>query len=151
MLFVQGFVAETKTIHHTRPEILHQYVRLADQPAQDLRPASRLQIEHDATLVAVHHHKGGGFVSDFCGTMCLVSSPFGVFSILMTSAPISASMSVQVGPAMTWVRSTIFNPASGPIGRPSMLVKRAFTYSPAHCGWRLLRKASNPSRKSRLM
>ena len=51
----------------------------------------------------------------FGGTVLRVSSPFGVFSILMTSAPMSASMSVQVGPAITCVRSTTFNPVSGPI------------------------------------
>src|ERR1700730_5865873 len=33
----------------------------------------------------------------------------------MTSAPMSASMSVHVGPAMTCVRSITFNPANGPI------------------------------------
>src|SRR5947209_6799048 len=53
----------------------------------------------------------------FGGTLWRVSSPRGVFSILITSAPISASMSVHVGPAMTWVRSITFNPASGPIDR----------------------------------
>ncbi len=51
----------------------------------------------------------------FGGTECRVSSPFGDFSILMTSAPMSASIRVQVGPAMTWVRSTTFRPASGPV------------------------------------
>src|SRR5262245_45268691 len=52
----------------------------------------------------------------FGGTEWRVSSPFGHFSILMTSAPMSASISVQVGPAMTWVRSTTLRPASGPCG-----------------------------------
>src|SRR6202035_628644 len=33
----------------------------------------------------------------------------------MTSAPMSASISVQVGPAMTCVRSTTFSPLRGPI------------------------------------
>src|SRR5262249_33129937 len=36
-------------------------------------------------------------------------------SILITSAPMSASMSVHVGPAIMWVRSITFNPASGPM------------------------------------
>src|SRR6267142_2237728 len=39
----------------------------------------------------------------------------------MTSAPMSASISVQVGPAMTWVRSTTFNPLRGPIVAPAIL------------------------------
>ena len=45
--------------------------------------------------------------------------PSGFFSTLMTSAPMSASISVQVGPAITCVRSTTFNPESGPISVPS--------------------------------
>src|SRR6188472_3608611 len=49
------------------------------------------------------------------GTDLRVSSPSGVFSILMTSAPMSASMSVQVGPAITCVRSTTFSPVNGPV------------------------------------
>src|SRR5262245_12575180 len=57
----------------------------------------------------------------FGGTEWRVSSPFGDFSILMTSAPMSASISVQVGPAMTWVRSTTFRPASGPGRWPAEL------------------------------
>jgi hypothetical protein len=55
------------------------------------------------------------------GIECRVSSPSGSFSILITSAPMSASMSVQVGPAITWVRSTTFSPASGPmVTRPTI-------------------------------
>ena len=50
------------------------------------------------------------------GTERRVSSPSGIFSTLITSAPMSASISVQVGPAMTWVRSITFRPSSGPIG-----------------------------------
>src|SRR5260370_4124937 len=38
----------------------------------------------------------------------------------MTSAPMSASISVQVGPAMTCVRSTTFNPDRGPIVSPAI-------------------------------
>src|SRR4051812_30023234 len=49
------------------------------------------------------------------GTDRRVSSPAGLFSILITSAPMSASINVQVGPAITCVRSTTFNPVSGPI------------------------------------
>src|SRR3954465_4679373 len=49
------------------------------------------------------------------GIMRRVSSPPGFFSTLITSAPMSARMSVQVGPAMTWVRSSTLRPASGPI------------------------------------
>src|ERR1700720_992667 len=40
----------------------------------------------------------------------------------MTSAPMSASISVQVGPAMTCVRSTTFNPDRGPIVSPAILL-----------------------------
>src|SRR5882724_6384352 len=40
----------------------------------------------------------------------------------MTSAPMSASISVQVGPAMTCVRSTTFNPLRGPIVSPAILL-----------------------------
>src|SRR5712675_1886228 len=38
----------------------------------------------------------------------------------MTSAPMSASISVQVGPAMTCVRSTTFSPFRGPIVSPAI-------------------------------
>src|SRR5437879_7050338 len=47
-----------------------------------------------------------------------VSSPPGIFSSLMTSAPMSASMSPQVGPAMTWHSSITLRPASGPCLAP---------------------------------
>jgi hypothetical protein len=43
-----------------------------------------------------------------------VSSPPGCFSTLMTSAPMSASMSPQTGPAMMWASSMTFRPAKGP-------------------------------------
>jgi len=43
-----------------------------------------------------------------------VESPFGG-SILITSAPRSASSIVQNGPAITWVRSTTRRPASAPL------------------------------------
>src|SRR5262245_9646623 len=44
-----------------------------------------------------------------------MSSPSGVFSTLITSAPISASIKPQVGPAMTCANSITLTPASGPI------------------------------------
>ena len=50
------------------------------------------------------------------GTERRVSSPPGTFSTLMTSAPMSASMRVQVGPAMMCVRSTTLRPASALMG-----------------------------------
>src|SRR6516165_6007601 len=62
----------------------------------------------------------------FGGIMWRVSSPFGVFSILMTSAPKSASISVQVGPAMTCVRSITFKPVNGPIERSCQPCVRLF-------------------------
>ena len=52
------------------------------------------------------------------GAVWRVSSPCGTFSTLITSAPMSASMSVHVGPAMTCVRSTTFSPANGPMAPP---------------------------------
>src|SRR6266568_6740974 len=55
-----------------------------------------------------------GSSASFGGIMYRLSSPCGDFSILMTSAPMSASMRVQVGPAMTWVRSMTFKPDNGP-------------------------------------
>ena len=42
------------------------------------------------------------------------SSPPGTFSTLMTSAPMSASISPQVGPAMMWASSMTLKPDSGP-------------------------------------
>src|ERR1051326_8941595 len=48
------------------------------------------------------------------GTMRRVSSPSGMRSTLMTSAPMSASMSPQTGPAMMWASSITLTPASGP-------------------------------------
>src|SRR5262244_3512940 len=39
----------------------------------------------------------------------------------MTSAPMSASISVQVGPAMTCVRSITRKPVNGPIGQSCLL------------------------------
>src|SRR5437899_2263686 len=51
------------------------------------------------------------------GTERRVSSPPGIFSTLITSAPMSASIRPQVGPAMTWHNSMTLRPASGPEGR----------------------------------
>src|ERR1700678_2393749 len=45
-----------------------------------------------------------------------VSSPEPGFSILTTSAPRSASICTQVGPASTRVRSNTLTPLSGPVG-----------------------------------
>src|SRR5208282_3194896 len=45
-----------------------------------------------------------------------VSSPEPGFSILITSAPKSASICTQVGPASTRVRSNTLMPLSGPVG-----------------------------------
>jgi hypothetical protein len=42
------------------------------------------------------------------------SSPPGIFSTLMTLAPISASISPQTGPAMICASSMTLSPASGP-------------------------------------
>ena len=55
-----------------------------------------------------------------------LSSPSGMRSTLTTSAPMSASMSVQVGPAMTWVRSITFRPSSGPISTSPALLTQAY-------------------------
>ena len=45
-----------------------------------------------------------------------VSSPPGTRSTLITSAPRSASIMPQVGPAMICASSNTFTPASGPVG-----------------------------------
>src|SRR5450830_1178161 len=148
MLFVQGFVAETKTIHHTRPEILHQYVRLADQPAQDLRPASRLQIEHDATLVAVHHHKGGGFVSDFWRDhVPRVIAIRRLFDLDDVGTHIGEHE--RTGRTCHYMGEINNLQTSQRTHRTTLFAREALDcYSPDHCGWRLLRNASKPSRKS---
>ena len=46
------------------------------------------------------------------GPICRVSSPPLGFSTFTTSAPMSASIIVQYGPAMIWVRSSTFMPSS---------------------------------------
>jgi hypothetical protein len=46
------------------------------------------------------------------------SSPPGTFSTLITSAPMSASISPQTGPAMTWASSITLSPESGPFFNP---------------------------------
>ena len=62
----------------------------------------------------------------FGGIMWRLSSPLGVFSTLMTSAPMSASISVQVGPAMTCVKSITFKPVNGPIGQSCFASRSLF-------------------------
>ena len=62
----------------------------------------------------------------FGGIMWRLSSPLGVFSTLMTSAPISASISEQVGPAMTCVKSITFKPVNGPIGQSCFASRSLF-------------------------
>jgi hypothetical protein len=52
------------------------------------------------------------------GTLRRVSSPPGTFSTLITSAPMSASIKVQVCPAMMCVRSMTLSPASAVMSRP---------------------------------
>ena len=44
------------------------------------------------------------------------SSPSGNFSTLTTSAPMSASIRPQTGPAMMWESSMTLSPESGPDG-----------------------------------
>ena len=48
------------------------------------------------------------------GSIRRVSSPPSAFSTLITSAPMSASMRAEVGPAITWARSMTRIPLSGP-------------------------------------
>src|SRR5271166_665363 len=55
-----------------------------------------------------------------------VSSPEPGFSILITSAPKSASICTQVGPASTRVRSNTLMPLSGPAG--SVIVSSRFRW-----------------------
>ena len=48
------------------------------------------------------------------GKNLLVSSPPGIFSILITSAPRSANIKPQVGPAIICASSNTFTPWIGP-------------------------------------
>src|SRR5262249_58070558 len=58
IVLAQLLVAKAEPLHHTGREILDEHVSLADQPAQDLRPAWRLQVERATALLPVHHPKG---------------------------------------------------------------------------------------------
>src|SRR5919199_2796503 len=78
-------------------------------------PPSLLRSSTRPRLLRFIIRKAAASSPTFGGSMRRVSSPSGFFSILITSAPMSASMSVQVGPAMTWVRSMTFNPLRGPM------------------------------------
>src|SRR5690606_3891645 len=56
-------------------------------------------------------------------------SPPSSFSTLMTSAPMSASIRPQTGPAITWLRSRTRIPLSGPV-RSAVIPRRLFFREP---------------------
>jgi hypothetical protein len=60
----QRLVAEAEPLHRALPIILDHHVRLAQKPPQRVLRRRLLQVEHDAALVAVHHHEGCGFAVD---------------------------------------------------------------------------------------
>src|SRR5690606_7339201 len=60
-----------------------------------------------------------------------VSSPPSSFSTLMTSAPMSASISPQTGPAITWLRSITRMPLSGP--ERSAVIPRRLSFCARPC------------------
>ena len=49
----EPLVAAAQALHHPRPEAFHQHVGFAHEPVQDLLPLGRLQVEGEASLVAV--------------------------------------------------------------------------------------------------
>ena len=53
----QQIVPEPQTVHGASTVVLDQHVRSIYQPASDLEPALRLEVQGHATLVAVQHHE----------------------------------------------------------------------------------------------
>src|SRR6516165_7534887 len=101
-------------------EILNQHVAPGDQLFQDRAPFSMPEIEGQRALVALKPAKYQ--LKSSRTTPCRrTGSPSPGVSILITSAPISASSIEQNGPARMRVRSTTRSPDSGkarpPLGK----------------------------------
>src|SRR5262245_13648313 len=121
MILAQILIAKAKALHHPRREILGQHICSRDQPPQDCFSPSVLRSSTMPRLLRFIIRNAAVSSPIFGGIMWRESSPLGAFSILMTSAPMSASISVQVGPAMTCVRSITRKPVNGPIGQSCLL------------------------------
>ena len=63
-------VAAAQALHHPRPEALHQHVVAAHEPVQDLLSFGRLEVEGEASLVAVGEarREGAGLVGSRRGS-----------------------------------------------------------------------------------
>ena len=58
------FVAKAEPFHGARPEVFHQHVRRRDQPFQDFQPVGVLEVQCQASLVAVDAHEIGALAVD---------------------------------------------------------------------------------------
>src|SRR5262245_695528 len=117
IILAQVLIAEAKPLHYLGAKFSTSTSAVAISRRRMLLPPSVLRSSTIPRLLRFIIRKAAASSPIFGGIMWRVSSPLGAFSILMTSAPISASISVQVGPAMTCVRSITFKPVNGPIGR----------------------------------
>ena len=116
VLLAQIVVAEAEPLHRAGREVLDQHVgarrsgaaALSRPPASSGRARSRACCGSSSGTTPTRRRSWAG------PTGGCRRRP-AIFSILMTSAPMSASISVQVGPAITCVRSTTFSPVNGPV------------------------------------
>src|SRR6201999_4653555 len=61
---VQLLPADAELGQHAGPEVLQHYVGAIDQVPEDLEIVGRLEVEHDAALVAVPQHEGRALALD---------------------------------------------------------------------------------------
>ena len=108
-------VAEPELLHRALAIVLDQRVGgCAPGASGPPGPCGFFRSSGQPALVAVHHHEGGGLALDRRRAHLPAVVADRVRSILMTSAPMSASIRPHTGPAITWLRSSTRMPASGP-------------------------------------
>ena len=151
MLFPEILITEPQTFHDARREILDQHVGGLQQAAHHAGAAGLFEIDRHAALVAVHHQERRGLVPDLRRDH--VAAVVAVRRLLdlddvgahvgeheRAGRPrhhVGEIDDFQTGQRTHWVLPFVCSH-----GRD---------HSPAHCGWRLFKNASMPSRKSRLM
>jgi hypothetical protein len=98
----------------TRAQILDQNVSIAHKGLELLDVGGIFHVESHRALVAVGdmEHDGGSSMNG--GPQLRASSPPSGFSILITSAPMSAMIAPASGPASACPISMTLIPASGP-------------------------------------
>ena len=106
-------VAEAEPIERAHAVVLEHDVAALDETEEEGLALGPLEVDLDPLLVAMQAHEVGGLAARQRGTPGArdIAAPEG--SSLITSAPKSASMVEQNGPARAWLRSRTVTSSSG--------------------------------------